>query len=110
LKMKEIALQFPSRTFSAVRKKLWLSTGSLDESRKGRKPSTIKKLANASSRQSREASSPCGLQPTRPTLSMPDSIGSTSRREFSSSSRASFGGKFHVWSDDEDQKILELER
>jgi len=110
LTVKEIALQFPSRTYWAVESKLWKAAESLDKSRKGTTPSSIRKLANASSRQSREASSPRGLQPTRPTLSMPDSIGSTSRREFSSSSRASFGSKFHVWIDDEDQKILELER
>ncbi|KAM0701232.1 hypothetical protein Q7P35_011593 [Cladosporium inversicolor] len=103
---KEIALHFPSRTHGAIKNKIYL----LDKPRREKKPSKTREPKDASPRQSRKSSSPRGLQSTRPTVSMPDSIESTSRRAFSSSSRASLKAKVKIWTQDEDRKILELAR
>lgn len=105
LVQKDMALHFPSRSKSGILKMIHQMKSRNEEEMY--KPSEPK---HASSRRSRQHSSTRGLQPTRPTPSMPDSIEKTSRREFSSSSCVSFGRKIHVWSDDEDQKILELKR
>lgn len=107
LPQKEMALHFPSRTLGALRSKV---EAMKEKSLTGWKLSKTREPKHASPRQSRKPSSPRGLQSTRPTLSMPDSIGSTSRRAFSSSSRASLKAKAKIWTQDEDQKILELYR
>jgi hypothetical protein len=105
LAQKDMALHFPSRSKSGVLKMIHQMKSRNEEEMY--KPSEPK---HASSRRSRQHSSTRGLQPTRPTLSMPDSIEKTSRREFSLSSRASLKAKDYDWTHDQDQKLLELER
>jgi hypothetical protein len=105
LVQKDMALHFPSRTKSGFLKMIHrMKSRNKEEMYKPSEPK------HASSRRSRQHSSTRGLQPTRPTLSMPDSIEKTSRREFSSSSRASLKAKDYDWTHDQDQKLLELER
>ena len=107
LDLEKLALQFPSRTTTAVRKKRGKILHLLDMEKKPPKTSEHK---HANSSQSRESSSPRGLQPTRPNLSIPNNVEGISRRAFSSSSRASLRTKHYDWTDDQDQKVLELER
>jgi hypothetical protein len=105
--LKKLGLQSPGRTEAAVRRMRAEILHLLDMGKKLPKTGGPK---HASSSQPRESSSPRGLQPTRPNLSMPKSVESSiSRRAFSLSSRASFKPKVE-WTAEDDQKILSLDR
>lgn len=99
LDLEKLALQFPSRTTMAVRKKRGKILHLLDKEKKPPKTSEPK---HANSSRSRESSSPRGLQPTRPSLSIPNNVGGISRRAFWSSSRASLRTKHYDWTDYQD--------
>ena len=105
--LKKMGLKSPGRNEAAVRRKREKTLHLLDMGKKLPKTSGPK---HASSSQPRESSSPRGLQPTRPNLSMPKSVESSIlRRAFSLSSRASFKPKVE-WTAEDDQKILSLDR
>jgi hypothetical protein len=76
----EIALHFPSRTKGAVQRRIFF----MDRSCMGNDPSKTSEPKYARSRQPWGPSSLGELQPTRPTLNMPDSIQKTSCRKSSS--------------------------
>lgn len=97
LDLTEMALQFPSRTEAAIRRKRDKILHRLDMEKKPPKTSEPK---YAKSSQFRESTSPRGLQPTRPNLSIPNNVEGISRREFSSSSRASLRKRHYDWTDD----------
>ena len=107
LTLTRVALQFPSRTQAAFQRKRQKLFHLLETKKKATKTSKPK---HPSSSHSRETSSPCGLQPTRPKLSMPNSVEGVSRRAFSLSSRVSWRAKHYDWTHDDDRKVLELGR
>ena len=110
LSRKEIALQFPSRTATAVGNQLYRFGHLLDKSRKWKQPSKKNKPANISSRQYQSTSTARRFYSARPTPSMWHSVENTLRRQFSSSSRAFLKAKAFQWTPDHDRKLLELHR
>lgn len=107
LTCRHMALHFPSRTLWAVEAKLNAVVHSLGILGKEKTLSTLHKTTLSSKPNQSQRRR---VSPTRPTLSPSGNVGSTLRRAFSSSSRDTFREKPHSWTEEEDQKLLELER
>ena len=107
LTLKKMLLHFPSRTWKAMTTQLYSIA---HPRRRLPRPPKTSVPTHASQGQSQEPPSPGGVQSKRPTLSMSNGIDGTLRRAFSSCSRTSSTLKNHVWTEETDQKILELER